>query len=182
MSQVCKELNRIIVYLLLFFFSISAKASQDDFVCSSFIDTSYIEITKVNCEVGAQICLGIPLGDFLTYSLTDNGQAYSGGVNACDFDTSFAYTYFSLPGAGMSGPYMIDSWLVDGNVFSGQVADMSDLVDSMNVWDPTGNWLLDGATSSIRGGLTIGKLWRYGCHADFEWYFNHNKCNNVTES
>lgn len=146
--------KKSILYLLLLFFSIYAKATPKYLTCSDFIDTSYIEITKVNCEVGAQICLDIALGDFLSYSLTDNGQPYSGGVNVCDFDTSFAYTYFMLPGSGLSGPYMIDSWMVDGNIFSGQVADMSALADSMNVWDPSGNWVLDSPTSSIRGGIT----------------------------
>jgi gliding motility-associated-like protein len=154
MIRLYKVLKIIPVFLLFFFFIISAKANQTGFVCSSFIDTGYVEITKVNCDIGAQICLDVSLGDLLTYSITDNGQAYSGGVSACDFDTSFAYTYFTLPGAGLTGPYVVDSWSVDGNIFSGLVANMSDLADSMNVWDPLGNWILDSPTSSIRGGIT----------------------------
>ena len=144
----------LLIASFLIFSIIFANASQNDAVCTSFIDTSYIEINKVNCDTDTEICLEIPFGDFLTYTVSDNGAPYSGGANACDFDTSFAYTYFTLPGNGTAGPYMIDSWIVDGNVYSGLVANMVDLVDSMNVWNPAGNWMLDNPTSSIRGGTT----------------------------
>lgn len=147
--------GKSIIILLYLLVSINIDASSNDAACSSFIIPDYVEITKVNCATDAEICLEIPFGDIITYTVSDNGIPYSGGVNACDFDTSFAYTYFSLPGAGMIGPYMIDAWSVDGNIFSGQVANMSDLVDSMNTWDPVGNWMLDNPTSSIRGGTTL---------------------------
>ena len=103
MNRVCLKLKIVLTSCFFFILLAFAQATSFDFVCSSYIDTSYIEITKVNCETDTEICLNIPFGDFLSYTVTDNGSPYLGGVNACDFDTSFAYTYFTLPGSGASG-------------------------------------------------------------------------------
>ncbi len=154
MIPACKIHKIVLIFLLLLHLNAMASTPPKILDCLDFIDTSLIEFTKINCDTDAKICLNITLGNFLNYTLTDNGQPYSGGASVCDFDTSFAYTYFMLPGNGMSGPYMVDSWIINGNLFSGQVADMAALADSMNVWDPLGNWVLDGASSSIRGGST----------------------------
>jgi hypothetical protein len=154
MNPVCKIHKIVLIFLLTLQFNAMASTAPKILDCPDFIDTSLIEFTKINCDTDAKICLNITLGNFLNYTLTDNGQPYSGGASVCDFDTSFAYTYFMLPGNGMSGPYMVDSWIVNGNTFSGQVADMAALADSMNAWDPLGNWVLDGPSSSIRGGST----------------------------
>ena len=122
------------------------------YLCSDFIDTSYIELTIENCDNQVSICIDEAIASMLSYSITDNGQTYNGGVSPCDFDTSFAYTYSSIPGGGISGPYFLDAWDVDGNIYSGTVADMSALTDSMNVWDNGGGWIHDSPTATIRGG------------------------------
>lgn len=127
---------------------------ENVFACNGLIDSSLIERTAINCGQMTSICLPHGLTNLATYTITDNGNPYNGGLSVCDFDTSFAYTYASLPGGGNTGPYLIDSWTVNGDVFDGAVIDMAELTDSMNSWDPLGNWALDGATSSIRGGLT----------------------------
>ena len=44
------------------------------------------------------------------------------------------------------------SWDVSGTTFSGQFNNIPDLVDSMNTWDPMGNWMLDSVAKLIVGG------------------------------
>ncbi|MFT5764237.1 MAG: gliding motility-associated-like protein [Saprospiraceae bacterium] len=124
------------------------------FICTDFIDTIYIEMTIENCDNVVSICIGEAIADMLSYSISDNGLPYTAGVNPCDFDTSYAYTYASIPGGGTAGPYSVDSWTVDGNIYTETVANMADLTDSMNVWDNGGNWSHDSFTATIRGGNT----------------------------
>jgi len=58
-----------------------------------------------------------------------------------------------LPGFGMSGPYTIGNWLVNGTVYmANTVANINDIVDSLNLWDPNGNWELDTDNYMINGG------------------------------
>ncbi len=125
-----------------------------DVTCTDFIDTTFIEMTIENCDNMLSICIDEAIGDMLGYAITDNGEVYTGLVSPCDFDTSFAYTYSSIPGAGTAGPYMVDTWTLDGMIYQGQVADMAALTDSMNNWDAGGNWNHDILTASIRGGNT----------------------------
>ena len=44
------------------------------------------------------------------------------------------------------------SWEVDGITYAGTVPSIAILVDSMNVWDPTGNWSLNETSIVIEGG------------------------------
>jgi len=122
--------------------------------CTDFIEATNTDISIENCANMASICIEEPIGEMLAYSITDNGMAYTGGINPCDFDTSFAYTYTSIPDAGLNGVYHVDNWTVNGNSFDGTVADMSALTDSMNLWDSSASWIHDPLTSSIRGGST----------------------------
>ncbi|MEO1518523.1 MAG: gliding motility-associated C-terminal domain-containing protein [Bacteroidota bacterium] len=100
----------------------------------------------------ADVCLPISPTDLTAYSITDNGNPYIDGISACDFDTSFVYDYQSLPGAGSSGPFRVDSWQVDGNSFGGNFNDIPDLLDSLNNWDPSGSWTQDAVAGLIQGG------------------------------
>ncbi len=146
---------RLQPFLLLVGFAIFASTlkAERPGMCMSFIDTAYVETTIVNCNNSATICIEAAIADMLSYTITDNGMPYSGSISPCDFDTSFAYTYSSIPGAG-TGPYQIDSWSVNGMNFQGLVNDMAALTDSMNLWDPGGGWMLDVATTTIRGGIS----------------------------
>ncbi|HFC00134.1 MAG TPA: gliding motility-associated C-terminal domain-containing protein, partial [Phaeodactylibacter sp.] len=75
-----------------------------------------------------------------------------GTFSGCMPLTTSVYDYAQLFGAGNLGPYMVDDWTVDGVTYSGSVATMADLTDSMNVWNPSGNWAMDIATQKIVGG------------------------------
>ena len=87
------------------------------------------------------------------YTVTDNGRPYDGGYSGCEFDTIFSYNYFVVPQAGANGPYRLDSWAVNGT--TRQIASfqtMQQLADSMNLWDPMGNWRIDASRYLIFGG------------------------------
>ena len=76
----------------------------------------------------------------------------TGGLQGCDFDSMFAYTYFSIPGQGQSGPYSLDEWYFNGGIYSTVFANIQTLVNYMNAVDPDGNWFIDAMTFTIRGG------------------------------
>lgn len=110
------------------------------------------EVTVTNCNDKGNVCIDIPLEDLQNYSFNDNGAAYNGGVGACDFDTLINYNYNTLFGQGSQGPYMLNQWMVDGQTFSGQFADIPELVSMMNEWDSEGSWEHSEADLSILGG------------------------------
>ena len=105
-----------------------------------------------DCDDLADLCLDIDPLDLADFSFTLNGDDYMGGTVGCAFDTALAYNYLAVITANPNGPYTIEAWFVGSEVFSGVVADIAALVDSMNAWDPTGNWELDVNTSMIKGG------------------------------
>ena len=69
-------------------------------------------------------------------------------------DTSFAYTYFTIPGRGTSASgYRLDYWTRNGDTIrSASIPNITALLDSMNLWDVNGRWTLDPATLTLRGG------------------------------
>ena len=120
-----------------------------------------VTLDSINCTIEGEFCLPVPLDSLSEYALFINGMLYSGVTSGCDFDTLYAYTYFTLPGRGASGPYVLTEWTVNGVQFSGTFQDIEGLVDSMNTWDPVGNWNLQGNIVIIQGGLpsnNYGKL------------------------
>ncbi|MFK7982956.1 MAG: gliding motility-associated C-terminal domain-containing protein, partial [Saprospiraceae bacterium] len=122
--------------------------------CSEEIVTmQQTTVTTTNCNTGGQVCVDIPLERILDYSLTVNGATYNGGFAGCNFDTLYAYTYFTMPNRGASGPYNLRSWSVDGVTFSGRFNNLTDLVNLMNTWDTSGNWFQDPSTLTLQGGV-----------------------------
>ncbi|MEM8906977.1 MAG: gliding motility-associated C-terminal domain-containing protein [Bacteroidota bacterium] len=109
-------------------------------------DTVYVQVS--NCAQQGQVCLDISPSEIGNFQITNNGFPYTGGLLACDIDTFFNYTYLNLP----AGPYVLQSWFVNGEFFTGQFADIEALVDSMNVWDTAGSWTLDDTNQLITGG------------------------------
>ena len=57
-----------------------------------------------------------------------------------------------MPNEGQSGPYVVTSWIVNGQLFSGVFNDVPALVDSLSTWDTTADWALDANGSIIEGG------------------------------
>jgi gliding motility-associated-like protein/uncharacterized repeat protein (TIGR01451 family) len=105
-----------------------------------------------NCAGLTNVCIQLPLQDVINYDIMDNGMVYTGGLEGCDFDTTLAYTYFTIPGMGNVGPYSVDYWTVNSATFSGTVANVNSLVDFMNTNDPFGNWQILPSSLTIFGG------------------------------
>lgn len=113
-----------------------------------------VVITLKTCSGSALACLGDIIPSTISdFAFTLDGSAYTGPFPVCKQDTLSIYSYEFLFGKGNSGPYRLDSWVVNGKMFSGQFPQISALVDSMNVWDPLGNWQLVPAAFQIRGGM-----------------------------
>ena len=116
-----------------------------------------ISVTTTDCNVGGQVCVEIPLENVLDYSITVNGANYTGGYTGCNFDTLYAYTYFTMPDRGANGPYRLRSWSVNGQTYTGQFNNLTELINLMNAWDPNGNWFQDASTLTLQGGVAASK-------------------------
>lgn len=114
------------------------------------VDTFYVQTSS--CNDGAGVCIDIPFDSIGNYQFVDNGAMYSGTFSECMPVATSIYDYAQLFGAGNLGPYMVDDWTVDGVTYSGLVATMGALTDSMNLWNPSGNWMMDVVTQKITGG------------------------------
>ena len=116
------------------------------------ISEDSLTVLQSNCDSLMPVCLSVDYQDFLDYDIYTNGLPYAGSIAICNIDTFYAYTYFPIPGQGINGPYHLIYWSVNGTEFSGDFEDIYALVDSMNTWDPEGNWTLNTQTLTIFGG------------------------------
>lgn len=107
---------------------------------------------NVPCGTKAKICTNLSGSDTLAFNIVDNGIAYKNGYFACAADTTYSYSYYSLILSSPTGPWRLDSWIVNGSTFTGIIPSMTALVDSMNKWDAGGNWVLNASNYTIRGG------------------------------
>ena len=120
--------------------------------CGSLIPQDSVIITDA-CTANPKVCVNIPFDVVPDFNILLNGTAYTGSFDACKYDTTFAYTYFTIPGRGTTGPYRIDYWTVNGTTHSAaSVNTMNEVVALMNGWDPTGNWMLSSSSLTILGG------------------------------
>ena len=164
--------NKILLCFLLFSFFTTSNLIASDFenlanarkssseslsYNSSFLgpilgldDTLQYKVT--DCGTMIDVCVDIPLSDISDYQITNNGSPYANGIAGCDFDTLNSYSYTTLFGQGALGPYILQSWTINGSIFSAPFNTINELVDSMNVWDPTGNWANDDPNNEITGG------------------------------
>ena len=141
------------IVAILFLITIHANAATPNLLCEIVVEDNVL-LQGSSCDTPVEVCLTAPLSDMTNFVIMDNGVPYSGSLSACQEDTVLIYNYADLEGGGNNGPYHVDDWTVDAATFSGSVVDMLALVDSMNNWDPSGNWVLDIGSSSIRGGNT----------------------------
>jgi gliding motility-associated-like protein len=116
--------------------------------CDIFTADS-ITIEVFNGATTGQYCVDMPIDSVLSYAWVVNGAPYTGPFLGCDFDSCFDYTYFTIPDFGNIGPYRLNFWELNGQIITTDFMVIQDLVDSMNVWDPLGNWYLNPSTYSI---------------------------------
>ena len=124
-----------------------------------------VTLVTADCPAGADYCLEIDLAQVLNFSLTDNGQPFPLGSDGCNFDTTFFYSLAAFIAVAPNGPYTLTSWEVGGMTFTiDSFQTVTQLVDSMNVWDPTGSWvesanvITGGAPGVNYGSLNIIQL------------------------
>ncbi len=131
-----------------FFFEIFVENCVQQIPCSN-LNFDLVTMSVTECNDLVKICSPFPLGEALLYDYSINGEPYTGNVGICSFDTLYSYSFSSLPGGGLAGPYELQSWIVDGNVLSGAFDNVFELADLMNMLDPAGYWLLDTATYNV---------------------------------
>ena len=119
---------------------------------AGFLNQDTADLSLSDCGGTTELCVDIPINEIFNYAITDNGMPYNDAFQGCNFDTALSYTVFTVPAQGTAGPYNVDSWSVNGDMFSGGFNTIPELVDSMNVWDTTGTWTFDPATLIIEGG------------------------------
>jgi large repetitive protein len=124
--------------------------------CDILSDRNNINLMPRACGEDACYCI-VGTTDIQTlntnYTVTDNGRIYNGGLSGCQFDTIFSYNYFTVPNMGATGSFRLDYWRVNGT--NRQIAafqTIQQLTDSMNIWDPMGNWRIDNSRFLIYGG------------------------------
>ncbi len=126
--------------------------------CDVISSRDLATINTANCSDLGCFCLAdsVDINDLRNnYTITDNNVTYTGGYRGCNFDTIYSYTYFTVPDMGTRGPYRLDYWQINGTDRSlASFNTMQQLVDSMNVWDPIGNWQIDPVVFAIAGGST----------------------------
>jgi len=113
------------------------------------IDEEFFSVKIDDCDAMGEVCIDIPLGDTPNYEFIVNGSAYQGMIAGCNFDTTYNYGYADVP---TPGPYFLDSWYINNNLYTGDFPDMFALVDSMNLWDPEGEWEINTMSQLLIGG------------------------------
>ena len=111
------------------------------------LDTVYLEPSGADISV----CMPLAMSEAQLYNILLNGLTYNNGLNACGEDTLVYYSFFGV-GGGNNGPYELIGWEFNGTTYTmASFADITVLADSMNVWDPNGNWMASG--DNLSGGI-----------------------------
>ena len=117
----------------------------------NFFGNDTVVVEMLPGALYGQVCIGnLPLDQAPLYQWFDNGQVLTNAWVGCDFDTCIYMSYFAIPNQGGAGPYIVNSWIVNGVTHSGSFSDIQALQDSMNTWDYTGNWIIDQGTFTLQ--------------------------------
>ena len=117
--------------------------------CDPVFPVDTVDVNFINNPTS--YCVPISLSSISNYDLYFQGAPLSTPF-VCDLGQTVTYNYGFLPGGGMSGPYTLNTWLIDGISYSGTFNDPQGLADLMNNIDPAGFWLNDPLESIIFGG------------------------------
>jgi len=121
-------------------------------VLTSFGGT--IVLDEIPCNDKGSFCIPLPLDSMVNYSVFLDGEDNASNLQGCQFETFFAYSYAFFASGNAVGNYNLREWVVNGTTFSGTFESIDALVDSMNTWDPIGNWVNLKEVSIIQGGTT----------------------------
>jgi gliding motility-associated-like protein len=106
-----------------------------------------------DCSGQAEYCLDIDINEADRYTFTNNDGLFD-MFSTCNYDSVYNFTYFSIPDLGASGPYTINSFMINDDIFSGDFNSLDDLLALLNEWDELGNWELDSLQLLISGGVS----------------------------
>jgi len=120
--------------------------------CNISVGTENLTILMPDCDSTIFYCFNqYTATDIENYTVSDNGIIVdSSRFEICDFNQICIYTYAQINNA--TGDIRVDSWIVDGVTYTGTVSSIEELVDSMNVWDEDGNWVILSEALIIQGG------------------------------
>ena len=124
--------------------------------CTINEGTQNLSLLMPDCDSTIYYCFNQYSGaDLETYTVMDNGAVVDSTRFAiCDFQQVCIYTYAQI--STTNGAIRVDSWIVDGVTYNGTVSSITELVDSMNVWDEGGNWVIVPEALIIEGGHVGG--------------------------
>ncbi len=136
------------------------ETSCEPIACNISVGTENSTILLPDCDSTIFYCFNqYTAEDIEEYTILDNGALVDTTRFAiCDFQQVCIYTYAQISNA--TGIIQVDSWIVDGVTYSGTVSSITELVDSMNVWDEGGNWIILPETLIIQGGHIGGNYSR----------------------
>lgn len=115
-------------------------------------DDSYLYLPNRACDKSTELCLNIAPPALGEFSFLLNGRSFGGQFRPCDYERLTIYSFATLPGKGSSGPYRLEAWLINGQIFSGTFADLADLLRFMNKIDEQGKWVKGEQDFVIIGG------------------------------
>ncbi len=109
-------------------------------------------IIQTNCSGGmGTVCTNLAVGEEANVRFLLDGSPMNETV-PCAFDTIRYYRLNSIVTIGSFAPYYLEDWEVNGTTHSMEFIYVSQLIDSMNIWDPSGNWDYSFPQSRITGG------------------------------
>ncbi len=119
---------------------------------TNFIHQDSIFGRTSDCTLGVGVCIdSIAYDNINDLRFFVNGQQFSSQFTPCTVNTVHNYSYSDIFRGGERGPWRLDSWTVNGRTYTGTFNTLQTLLDSMNRWNPSGNWQLDNNLRIIYG-------------------------------
>ena len=113
-------------------------------------------LTVDDCDSTVVYCVNISPADAGMYQFFDNGNVIDPAAQGCNMVVgSYQYDLQSIPNIDNIGLFNLDNWAANGSDYTASgLSSIAQLINSMNSWDPTGNWTQNG--SLILGGDPTG--------------------------
>ncbi|MFK8057209.1 MAG: Ig-like domain-containing protein [Saprospiraceae bacterium] len=125
----------------------------DNSNCPEIWTETNVSVTTDDCTALVSVCLPAFPDEFFNYTVSVDGVVQTGAL-ACGADTVTTYSYADVAGQGQAGPYRIEGYALTSGTYTDNLGDINTLVDSLNQWDPNGNWMLNPSNFTIFGGVS----------------------------
>lgn len=111
--------------------------------CNKVFTESTWVVEDDECEGGIIVCLPMDGNIETDFNLTVNGNVWSQPLEECNFKTITNYNLEIVPGKGLNGNYVVESWNINGVNYTTQFNNQTELINWMNTVDPLGNWTIN---------------------------------------